>query len=79
MRKTKILLYHLGVFLAGALGIAAYFFWKISALDKTAGLAGVVLLPIAVVYIFAFGIFCAISCAIWIAVRYVREKIARSN
>ena len=70
----KIFLYHLGAFVGGAVLLAGYFFWKASVLEGAAGLAVVVLAPIAVVYIIALGIFCAISCLIWITLSYFRTR-----
>jgi len=70
----KIFMYHLIAFGTGALALAAYFVSKIVALHGAAGLVGVVLVPIAVVYIIALGIVCAISCALSIGVAYAIRK-----
>ncbi|TSC71164.1 MAG: hypothetical protein G01um101449_92 [Parcubacteria group bacterium Gr01-1014_49] len=70
----KIFFYHLITFLGGAVALAAYFFLKAQALRGAAGLAVVALLPVAIVYIIAFGIFCAISCAIWVSIFHSRKR-----
>lgn len=72
-------MYHFVFFLMGAVSIAAYFFWKISALDGAAGLTSVVLLPVAVVFIIGFGIFCGISCAIWTFIFYLKRRSKKTS
>jgi hypothetical protein len=72
MKKT--ILYHFAMFFAGVLVIAVYFFQKISSLNGAEGLAGVVLLPAAMVYVVAFGIVCIISCALWLGVAYIKSR-----
>lgn len=74
MTKKKVFTYHLVFFLIGALGIGAYFFWKIAALEGAAGLTSIVLLPVAFVFIVAFGIFCGISCAIWTLISFLIRR-----
>ena len=74
MKKAKIVLSHFLAFLVGACGIAVYFFLKISALKEAAGLASIALVPAAAVYIIAFGIVCAVSCAIFILFTHVRKR-----
>ncbi len=70
----KIIIYHLIVFGTGALALAAYFLYKILALQGVAGLVGTVLIPVAVVYIVALGIVCAISCILSMAISYGIRK-----
>ncbi|MDO8571397.1 MAG: hypothetical protein Q7R79_01845 [bacterium] len=70
----KIFLYHLAAFFVGALVIAAYFFQKISSLDGADGFAAIVLVPIAVVYVAAFGVFCIISCVLWLGIAYIKNR-----
>ncbi len=74
MKKKKIFLYHLASFLIGAVAIAVYFLYKASVLQGAAGLAIIAFMPIAVVYIIAFGILCAFSCGIWITVSYLKTQ-----
>lgn len=66
----KIFIYHLVVFLVGAVGIAGYFVLKTSALSGAESLAVIALLPIVVVYIIGFGILCIISCLLGLVTRY---------
>ena len=72
MKKLKIFLYHLFVFILGAVGLGIYFAYKISALPERDGLVGMALLPIAVVYIVGFGILCLISLASWLIIAYFK-------
>ena len=68
-----MVLYHFLALIAGSAGIAAYFFYKISALPAQAGLVGVALLPVAVVYIAGFGLLCLLSLVISLLVSYMRK------
>ncbi len=61
MKNTPLFKYHLIAFVVGSLGIAAYFFQKISALYGAAQLASVVLFVTLIVYIIAFGLICGVS------------------
>lgn len=67
--KKKIVINHVIAFLVGAVAIVGYFFVRITALKGAAGLAVIPLIPAAVVYIIAFGILCAFSCAVFLMFR----------
>ena len=73
MKKSKIFLYHLVVFIIGSIGIVAYIFSRLSA--GKAGLGGVIAMPaIALVYVIGFGILCTISFGVWLLVAYFRNR-----
>ena len=72
----NIFIYHLYAFLAGAVTLAGYFYWKTAALQGTAELAVVVLWPVAVVYIIALGIFCIASCILWTSIVLIRRWLS---
>lgn len=74
MKKGRIVLYHLLALIVGSASIAAYFFYKISALPSEAGLASVVLLPVAVVYIVGCSLLCLVSLLISLVVAYIRNR-----
>ncbi len=69
-----IFLNHLIAFLAGAVLVVGYFVWKASLIEGVTGLAVFALMPIAVVYIIALGIFCITSCVIWMTISYFRNR-----
>jgi len=71
MKKSKIFIYHLLVFIAGSIGIVVYVFTRLS----KAGLGGAIVLPVvALVYVVGFGILCAISFAIWTLIVHFRDR-----
>lgn len=74
MRYSIIVPYHFLAFIAGGFLIAAYFFYKISALPSEAAIAVVALIPAAAVYIIDFGIACLISFGICLTVSYLRKR-----
>ncbi len=75
MTKLKIFLYHLGVFVVGSIGIAAYVLVRLSSPTSTAGLGGVIAMPaIILVYIIAFGILCLLSLAVWFVASLIRGR-----
>lgn len=67
----KIILYHLGAFLLGAVGIALYFFVKVSAGGAALGVVGPV---IAVVYVVGFGVLCTASLIFFIVLHHFRKR-----
>ncbi len=77
MSKLKIFLWHLLVFVLGSALICAYVFFRLTAQDGGAGLAGVIVMPAVILaYIIVFGILCAVSLTIWLLVVYFRGKKA---
>ena len=75
LNNLKIFLYHLGVFIAGSVGIAAYVLVRLSSPTSAAGLGGVIAMPaIILIYVAAFGILCVISLAAWLLVAYIRRR-----
>lgn len=75
MKKTKIFLYHLLVFIAGSVGLSVYVFNRLATPSSGAGVGGVIVMPvIALVYIVTFGILCMISYAICGLVAYLRSR-----
>lgn len=66
----KIILYHVVGFFLGALGIAVYFFLKVSAGGVALGVVGPV---IAVVYIIGFGVFCIASLLFFLFIHDFRK------
>ena len=73
MKKSKIFLYHLLVFILGSVGLAVYVFSHLS--KGKAGLGGVIVMPaIILVYIVGFGILCLISLAIWLLINRIRSR-----
>lgn len=72
MKKSKIIIYHLVIFIAGSCGIIIYLFSKLA---SDGGLGGVVVMPVIIlVYTVAYGILCAISLGISLLVSYIRNK-----
>lgn len=67
----KIVLYHLGAFLLGAVGIALYFFVKVSAGGVALGIVGPV---IAVVYVVGFGVLCVVSLIFFSVLHHFRKR-----
>jgi hypothetical protein len=66
MKKSKIFFRHLIMFIFGSVGIIFYFYQKISALSESGEVASIALVPVAVVYIIAFGIICFLSFLLWL-------------
>ncbi len=75
MNKLKIVLYHLGVFVVGSIGIAVYTLLYFTSPASNAGLGGVFALPaIVLIYLILFGILCAVSLVIWLLVALVHDR-----
>ena len=75
MKKLKIFIYHLTIFIAGSIGIVVYVFTRLSSPASKAGLGGIIVMPaIALIYVVVFGIFCAILLVTWLLVVYLRGK-----
>jgi hypothetical protein len=75
MKKTKIFLYHLAVFIAGSAGIAIYVFDRLATPSSGAGLGGVIVMPVIIMmYIIIFGIFCVISLGISFLISHFRNR-----
>ena len=75
MKKLKIFLYHLLVFILGSAGIVVYVFNRLASPSSNAGLGGIIVMPaIILVYIVVFGVFCVISLSIWLLVAYFRNR-----
>lgn len=75
MKKLKIFIYHLAVFIFGSIGIAAYVLYRLSSPTSEAGLGGVIIMPaVILIYIIVFGIFCAISLIVWLLIAYFRGR-----
>ena len=78
MKKPKIFLYHLMVFLIGSVGIVVYIFNRLASPSNGAGLGGAIAMPvIAFVYVVGFGFLCLISLVIWLLVAYFGNRRAR--
>ncbi len=75
MRKLKIFIYHLVVFILGSAGIVAYVFYRLAFPVSEAGLGGLIVMPaVALVYVVAFGILCIISLFVWLLIAYLRGR-----
>jgi hypothetical protein len=75
MKFLKLFLYHLLTFVIGAVMLGLYFAYKISVLPPKDALAGLALLPVALVYIGSFGILCLISLSVsFLFVYFKRTK-----
>lgn len=75
MKKLKIFLYHLLVFVIGSAGIAVYVFNRLASPSSGAGLGGVIVMPaITLIYIVVFGILCLISLISWLLISYFRNR-----
>ena len=80
MKKLKIFLYHLLVFILGSAGIVVYVFNRLASPSSKAGLGGLIVMPaIVIVYIIIFGVFCMISMLIWFLVAYLRNRNKQIN
>ncbi len=78
MKKFKIFIWHLVVFVIGSGGIILYVFNRLVTPSSGAGLGGVVVMPVIIlVYVIAFGILCSISMVIWFLVSYFRNRIRK--
>ncbi len=75
MKRSRILRYHLFVFLLGTLGIVLYLLYKISPLSGVSGAAMTIVGPvIGVVYIVGFGFLCGISLCLFLLIDHFRKK-----
>ena len=75
MKKLKIFLYHLLVFILGSAGIIVYVFNRLASPSSGAGLGGIIVMPaVVLIYIVIFGIFCVISLLIWLLMAYFRNR-----
>lgn len=75
MKKLKIFLYHLAVFIIGSIGIVIYVYFHLPSLVDKAGLGGIIIMPaIIIIYAVIWGILCAISLIIWILFAYFRNR-----
>ncbi|MEK7630100.1 MAG: hypothetical protein AAB432_01815 [Patescibacteria group bacterium] len=80
MKKFKIFIYHLVVFILGSIGITAYVFNRLSSSKSKAGLGGIIVMPaVTLVYIVAFGILCIISLLVWFLIAYLRGRKSKKN
>lgn len=76
MKKLTIFYYHLGVFGVGSVGIVAYVFYKLSGTAGEAHVGGVIAMPvIAFVFVVGFGILCALSLAVFLAVSHIWKRL----
>ena len=75
MKKLKIFLYHLLVFILDSAGIVVYVFNRLASPSSNAGLGGIIVMPaIVIVYVIVFGVFCIISMLIWFLVAYFHNR-----
>ena len=75
MKKVKVFLYHLLVFVLGSAGIIAYVFNRLATPSSGAGLGGLIVMPaVALIYVVVFGVFCVISLIIWLLTAYFRNR-----
>jgi len=75
MKKLKIFLYHLLVFVLGSAGIVVYVFNRLASPSSKAGLGGLIVMPaIVLIYIVVFGILCIISLITWLLIAYFRNR-----
>ncbi len=75
MKKLKIVLYHLAVFILGSVGIAVYTLYYLTSPASKAGLGGILAMPaIILIYVIVFGILCLISLLAWLLVAYLRGR-----
>lgn len=75
MKKIKIFIYHLAVFILGSIGIVAYVFYRLSSPTSKAGLGGIIVMPaVILIYVIVFGILCTVSLAIWLSIAYFRGR-----
>lgn len=75
MKKLKIFLCHLLVFILGSAGIAIYTLYYLTSPASKAGLGGIFAMPaIILIYIIVFGILCLISLLAWLLIAYLRGR-----
>ncbi len=80
MKKLKIFLYHLAVFILGSVSIAVYVFYRLASPGSEAGLGGLIVMPVvALIYVFVFGILCVISLLVWLLVAYFRNRKSKKD
>ena len=75
MKKLKIFLYHILVFIVGSVGIVVYVFNRLASPSSGAGLGGLIVMPaVVLIYIFVFGVLCVISLITWLLIAYFRDR-----
>ena len=75
MKKLKIFLYHIMVFIVGSVGIVVYVFNRLASPSSGAGLGGLIVMPaVVLIYIFVFGVLCVISLITWLLIAYFRDR-----
>ena len=75
MKKSKIFIYHLIIFLIGSVGLVVYTFVKLSS-----NIGGVIAMPVtALFYVVGFGILCLISMAICFLIARFRRKETKAR
>ena len=75
MKKFKIFIYHLIIFILSSIGIAIYVFFRLFSAKGVAGLGGVIVMPVMIlVYVVAFGILCAISFLVWLLIAHLSSR-----
>jgi len=75
MKKLKIFLYHLLVFVLGSAGIIVYVFNRLAFPSSGAGLGGIIVMPaIILVYAVVLGVLCVISLIIWLLAAHFRNR-----
>ena len=75
MKKLKIFIYHLLVFVIGSAGIVIYIFNRLASPSSGLGLGGIIVMPaIALIYVVVFGILCLISLISWLLIAYFRNR-----
>ena len=80
MKKLRIFLYHLLVFIVGSAGIVVYVFYRLASPSSGAGLGGLIVMPaLVLIYIFVFGVLCVISLIIWLLISYFRNRNKKIN
>ena len=75
MKKLKIFLYHILVFIVGSVGIVVYVFNRLASPSSGAGLGGLIVMPaVVLIYIFVFGVLCVTSLITWLLIAYFRDR-----
>lgn len=75
MKKLKIFIWHLIVFILGSVGIIVYVFNRLASPSSNAGLGGLIVMPaVTLIYIVVLGIFCVISLVIWLLMACFRNR-----
>ena len=77
MKKLKIFIYHLIVFVLGSIGLVIYTFINLGSPKNAGGVGGVIAMPvIAFFYIVLFGILCLISLLFFLLFTYLKRPKA---